>query len=431
MRQVASSRIAELAAQIHENTARVDQYLQSRSLPSPSFHEDGPVDFGIEDEEVQKARETALDSSLELHQLLLGPAMCLRPVLNGVSLQAIYKYDIASHVPIHGEISFSDLARKCGMTETNLRRIVRFAIAYHRVFREPRKGHVSHSAASRKLAEDANAKAGLGYMFDEVWQSFAHTIEARETFQSDEPNKSGWSLSQHTDKPIWEYYASHPDMAKRFARSMSAFSNGVGLSPTFLTKGYPWSSIGANNKNNHHNNSGHGTVVDVGGSRGNISIALAQTHHHLRFIVQDLPDMIRGAQDAVPPDVAGRVEFTEHDFFEPQPCKADAYLFRNIFHNWSDTHVVKILRATIPALEPGARVVANDYLIPEPKTMSPSKEREIRAMDMIMLSLFNARERERSDWEQIFTEADYRFTDVRVWVPEGATLAIIEAVWAG
>lgn len=52
-------------------------------------------------------------------------------------------------------------------------------------------------------------------------------------------------------------------------------------------------------------------------------------------------------------------------------------------------------------------------------------------MDMIMLSLFNARERERSDWEQIFTEADYRFTDVRVWVPEGATLAIIEAVWAG
>ena len=52
-------------------------------------------------------------------------------------------------------------------------------------------------------------------------------------------------------------------------------------------------------------------------------------------------------------------------------------------------------------------------------------------MDMIMLSLFNARERERADWEQIFAEADPRFKDVKVWVPEGATLAIIEAVWAG
>ena len=50
---------------------------------------------------------------------------------------------------------------------------------------------------------------------------------------------------------------------------------------------------------------------------------------------------------------------------------------------------------------------------------------------MIMLSLFNARERERSDWEQLFMEADCRFKVVRIWVPEGATLAIIEAIWAG
>lgn len=268
------------------------------------------------------------------------------------------------------------------MTVTNLRRILRFAIAHHRVFHEPRKGYITHSAASRKLADDANAKAGLGYMFDEVWQSFARTLEAREEFQSDEPHKSGWSLAQRTDKPVWEYYASHPDLAKRFAKSMSAFSNGVGLSPAFLTTGYPWSSIGVNNRNSKGEDKGKDkstVVVDVGGSRGNISVALAQTHPHLNFIVQDLPDMIRDAQDGVPSDVADRVSFMEHDFFAPQPVRgAEVYLFRNIFHNWSDMHVVKILRATIPALEPGARVVANDYLIPEPMSMSPSKEREIR-----------------------------------------------------
>ena len=50
-------------------------------------------------------------------------------------------------------------------------------------------------------------------------------------------------------------------------------------------------------------------------------------------------------------------------------------------------------------------------------------------MDMIMLSLFNARERERADWEALFAEADPRFRPVSVWVPEGATLAIVEAVW--
>ena len=85
---MASTKITDLAAQIQENTAKVDEYLQKRSLPSPSFDEDGPVDFQIEDEGIQKAREIALDSSLELHQLLLGPAMCLRPTVSIMTLQA-------------------------------------------------------------------------------------------------------------------------------------------------------------------------------------------------------------------------------------------------------------------------------------------------------------------------------------------------------
>lgn len=47
-------------------------------------------------------------------------------------------------------------------------------MAFHHVFQEPRKGFVSHTAASRKLADDPLARAGCGYMFDEVWPSFVH-----------------------------------------------------------------------------------------------------------------------------------------------------------------------------------------------------------------------------------------------------------------
>ena len=157
-------------------------------------------------------------------------------------------------------------------------------------------------------------------------------------------------------------------MAKRFAGAMATYADAPSISPSLLAKGYPWSSVG----------NGTGTVVDVGGSKGNISVAVAQAVSGLHFVVQDLPGAMQGAKDAVPSDVASRIDFMEHDFFKDQVMKADAFLFRMIFHNWSDEYVIKILRATTPGLNPGSRIIVNDYLVPEPKTMSLLKERTIR-----------------------------------------------------
>ncbi len=186
------SRVAELAALVQSNTDIVDRYLREHDLPSPSFEENGPVNFGIESKDVQDARTMAIDASMELHELLLGPAMCLRPVvsfflqewsysclrtfpqLNGTSLQAIYKYDIPSKVPLHGEISFPELAGRCNLYEPDLRRILRFAIIYHRVFQERNAGFITHSAASRRLVDFPLAMDALGAQFDEAWQGFAH-----------------------------------------------------------------------------------------------------------------------------------------------------------------------------------------------------------------------------------------------------------------
>ena len=84
---MSSLSITALSTIIEENTAKVENYLQSRGLPLPSFSEDGPVDFGIRSEEVAKARERAIDASLELHNLLLGPTMCLRPVMRILNLR--------------------------------------------------------------------------------------------------------------------------------------------------------------------------------------------------------------------------------------------------------------------------------------------------------------------------------------------------------
>lgn len=52
-----------------------------------------------------------------------------------------------------------------------------------------------------------------------------------------------------------------------------------------------------------------------------------------------------------------------------------------------------------------------------------------RAMDMLMLSICNARERDEEDWRQVFKEADSRFEVLRVFTPKGSALGIVDVVW--
>ena len=54
-----------------------------------------------------------------------------------------------------------------------------------------------------------------------------------------------------------------------------------------------------------------------------------------------------------------------------------------------------------------------------------------RQMDMVMLMLLNAQEREEVQWKSLFERADARFKYLGARKPRGALLSIIEAVWEG
>ena len=161
--------------------------------------------------------------------------------------------------------------------------------------------------------------------------------------------------------------SSNEERARRFAGAMEAFGGGPDISPSFLVKGFPWASLG------------EGTVVDVGGSSGAVSVAIAEANPSLRFIVQDRPEVIESAKsNSMSNHLEERIKFMAHDFMSEQPVIADVYLFRYIFHNWPDAYAIKILRQLIPALKPGALVLINDHLLPEPNTSSLTMEREVR-----------------------------------------------------
>lgn len=94
------------------------------------------------------------------------------------------------------------------------------------------------------------------------------------------------------------------------------------------------------------------------------------------------------------------------------------YFLRWIIHNYSALYAISILRSLIPALKPGARIVINEHCLAEPgrKNESPWDERQMRDMDMIMLTLLNAEERDELTFRNLFAAADARF-EFRVRLP--------------
>ena len=148
---------------------------------------------------------------------------------------------------------------------------------------------------------------------------------------------------------------------------MTNTSNAPGREPHHILNSYDWASLGKS------------TVVDVGGSHGSFSIAIAQKFPLLRFIVQDRPQVVAAGQKDLPSDLHGRISFMAHDFYEEQPVNdADVFLLKFILHDWSDKYAARILRALIPALRPGMKVLVLEQILPLPGRVSVYQEKAYR-----------------------------------------------------
>ncbi|KAI2642063.1 S-adenosyl-L-methionine-dependent methyltransferase [Xylaria nigripes] len=421
---MATSRIVELANRIASNTAKVDEYLASHKLPTPSFDVDGPRDTLIPKDEasVEAARVAVIDDTVELRHLLLGPREYLMSYTHDelISQQAITRYRIAHSFPVGQEASFADIASATGLEQGVVRPLIRHAIVKD-IFCEPRPGIVAHNAVSRLLAEDQVIHDWVGASTDDLWQAAAQTCNALDKWPgSQEPQQTGFSMANNTEESIYLEFSKFPERARRFGNAMRSFTEGTGFELSHVADNFPWGDLKT------------GTVVDVGGSQGFASFAIARKFPLVSCVVQDLEPVIAAAKEAAPADLADRVTFMTHDFFKEQPVVgADVYFFRWILHNWSDKYCIDILRKHIPALKPGAKIVINDNVLPQPGVLSKWQENRLRSMDLTMTELQNSHEREVGDWAKLFNDADPRFKFQSATQPPGSNLWLVVAEWKG
>ncbi|KAI3325057.1 S-adenosyl-L-methionine-dependent methyltransferase [Xylariaceae sp. AK1471] len=367
---MAASRIVELASRIATNTNKVNDYLVAHNLPTPSFDVDGAQYTLIPKDEldVERARIAIIDDTLELRRLALGPREYLMSYTHDelISQQATTRFRIAHSFPVGREASFAEIAAATGLPEDVVRRLIRHAIIKD-IFQEPRPGIIAHNAVSRLLAEDQVTHDWVAASTDDLWQAAAQTCNALEKWPgSEEPNET------------------FPERARRFGNAMKSFTEGTGFELDHVVEGYPWGDLK------------DGTVVDVGGSRGFASFAIARKFPSLSFVVQDLEP----------------VRLMAHDFFTEQPIAG-----ADVNH--------------IPALKSGAKIIINDNVLPQPGSMSKWQEDRLRSMDLTMTEIQNSREREVDDWARLLKTADIRFEFLEAKQPPGSNLWLVVAEWKG
>jgi ubiquinone/menaquinone biosynthesis C-methylase UbiE len=133
-------------------------------------------------------------------------------------------------------------------------------------------------------------------------------------------------LAHNTDLSIYQYFEANPEQALSFVGSLKALTSSPEYQISHIIDNYDWAS---------HKGA---LVVDIGGSRGNIAINLAERFPELRFVVQDLEKVIQGAEDDIPKTLKGRIRFEVRDLFALQTVEADIYFLRWILHNWPDKY---------------------------------------------------------------------------------------------
>ncbi|KAL6803347.1 S-adenosyl-L-methionine-dependent methyltransferase [Trichoderma sp. SZMC 28013] len=422
-------RLTILSKAIDEKTRILANKLRAKGLEAPSYHANGLSDFPLNevDDEAIKVRQEIIELTKELHDLVLGPREWLKTMawdaISYIPLHAICEFKIAEAVPLLGSITYEDLAvevhrlSSTTIMPSDLRRLLRLAIT-NNMFHEPKIGSVAHNRTSLLLLNDTALANWAAFFTMDMMGPVANTVAAMKKWPgSQEANETGVNVAFNHSDSFFDHLQADEALAKRYATMLQSHGSREGYDVSHTVSGYPWARLGSS------------TVVDMGGSEGGVSFAVAERFPQLRFIVQDLAGMrTPEAIDKIPKHLTNRVSLTTHDFFQPQTESADVYFFRHIFHAFSDKYAIDILRALVPALRPGARIIINDIVLPIPGLLSQLEEKSIRTMDVLMKAVCNSREREVDDWRNLFEQADKRFRWQGAWKSNGK-LWFIESIW--
>ena len=204
--------------------------------------------------------------------------------------------------------------------------------------------------------------------------------------------------------PIFDWLSTHPDEAALFNGTMMGFH---GMEPPAIAAAYDFS--------------GFGTIVDVGGSTGNMLATILAKYPGPRGILYDLPHVVGNAPAFLEQrGLANRVNVEAGSFFDSVPSGADAYILSHVIHDWNHEQCLTILNNCRRAMKSDGRLLLVEMVLPDGNAPHPGK-----MLDIVMLTIPGGEERTATEYGALLDEAGFRMTRL---VPTASLVTIVEAV---
>jgi hypothetical protein len=314
-----------------------------------------------------------------------------------VLLGAVARYGIADLLESEGPLSADELAKRSGTHPDTLHRVLR-GLVTSGVFELRSDGRFANNRLSRAMVGGQLARTREWLQYFASASNVGSWCDLERTLAS-----GGNGFERVFGKSVWDWFDAHPDEREMFAHSMMGLTTRD--APVVATV-YPFREIT--------------TLCDVGGGRGTLLSELLIRHPHLKGVLCDAEGVLASARELlVARGVIDRVRLEPGNFFASVPSGADAYLLKNILHDWDDARCRDILRTVRKAMQPGQRVLLVESLLERNDTTNLAALADLQ----MMMVCSEGRERSAGELNQLLRDSGFAparvFTYPTVSVVEG------------
>jgi hypothetical protein len=337
-----------------------------------------------------------------LADLLVPPQLRMFELIAGVGLtQAIHaaaRLRVADHLaerPLDAE----ELGARTGLPAASLHRLLR-GLASVGVFALGRDCRFRNNRLSRTLCSGrfASLRDYAGYFGSasnvHAWADLDRTLAGGES-----------AFARVHGMSVWDWFGAHPEERQEFAGAMVALTE---LFARGIATAYPFAEVRR--------------LCDVGGGIGTLLAAVLARHPHLQGVLFDSAEVVEAAAPFLAQRGGGaRVERVAGSFFASVPAGCDAYILKNILHDWDDERALQILANCRRAMQPGHRLLVVEAVVEKDTIDSFGPLSDLQ----MMVVCDGGRERGRDEFARLFARSGFRLSRI---LRTASAMSVIEGI---